>query len=77
MKQSTYDEMQEKVAAISDREQLAVRYLQYAIDAIVTRYDDDGIAIMTAELYGAAAYHEGDVMRIAARINAASHHSAL
>lgn len=49
----------------------AARYLRIAATDIEVYGDNDPIAMLVAELYGAAAYGEGNISEIAARLVAA------
>ena len=50
----------------------AARYLRAAAANVDLYGDGDTIGMLVAEMYGAAAYGEGDIMEIAARLVAAS-----
>jgi hypothetical protein len=52
------------------REQVAAWYLQAAAAKAITH--SDPIALLVAEMWGAAAYGEGDIAEIAGRLAAAA-----
>jgi predicted metal-dependent hydrolase len=53
---------------MTEKSKTAIRYLKAAQDAILIYDDRSTISSLLAEIYGAAAYGEGDVMEIAGRL---------
>jgi hypothetical protein len=52
----------------TQKSETAVRYLRAAATAVDTYGEADQIGMLVAEIYGAAAYNEGDIMEIAMRL---------
>jgi hypothetical protein len=55
----------------TQKSETAVRYLKAAAAAVETYGEAYQIGMLVAEIYGAAAYNEGDIMEIARRLVAA------
>jgi len=55
----------------TERVETAARYLRAAAASVDTYGEDDPIGMLVAEIFGAAAYGEGDIMEIAGRLVAA------
>ena len=55
----------------TQKSETAARYLRSAASSVDTYGENDPIGILVAEMYGAAAYNEGDIMEIAQRLVAA------
>lgn len=50
------------------KSEIAVRYLKAAARSVETYGEDDPIGMLVAELFGAAAYDEGDMVKIFNRL---------
>ena len=61
----------------TQKSEKAAKYLRSAADFLDIYGESDLIGMLVAEMYGAAAYNEGDIMEIAQRLVKAIHDSVL